>query len=314
MAKHIVRQFIGLWVTMLLVSLIIYSIFTIIPGDPVTLLTGVSASPEQIEILREKLGLDQNLFERYLTWVKGALTADFGNSIQYNIPVKDLIWDRLIVTSSLGVLSIAIIFCVSFPLGIASAYFNGRILDKLISNGIILGLSIPSYFLGIFIIWLLGITLKLFVPGEFIHYSQNAVQYWKSLFFPALAISIPSICMLAKFIRASILGQIRQDYVRTAKSKGGTQSHIFFKHILRNAIIPIFTFLGMIIADVLAGSIIIEQVFSIPGIGRLLIGGISSRDFPVVITLVVYISFLTIIINFIIELIVRLNDPRIRTV
>ena len=314
MTKYIARQFLSLLITMLLVSLIIYSIFSIIPGDPVTLLSGVSASPEQIEILREKLGLDQNLFERYITWIRGALTADFGNSIQYNLPVKDLIGDRLVVTSSLAFLSILIVLCVSFPLGLLSAHFNKRFLDKAINNSIILGLSVPNYFLGIFIIWLLGITFKMFVPGEFVHYSNDIVKYWKCLFFPALTISIPCICMMTKFIRTSILGQFRLDYVRTAKSKGGTQKHILFKHILRNAIIPIFTLLGMIIADVLAGSIIVEQVFSIPGIGRLLIGGINSRDFPVVITLVVYISFLIIFINFIVELIVKLNDPRIRTV
>ena len=312
MRKYIARQIISLLITLLLVSLIIYTIFSIIPGDPVTLLSGVSASQEQIEVLREKLGLDQNLFERYVTWMKGALTADFGNSIQYSIPVKDLVWDRLVVTSSLALLSIIIVLLISFPLGILSAYFNNKFLDKFISNTVVLGLSIPNYFLGILLIWVFGIILKSFMPGEFVHYSKNVIQYWKSLFFPALAVSIPCISMMTKFIRTSILGQFRQDYVRTAKSKGGTQRHILFKHIIRNSIIPIFTLLGMIIADILSGSIITEQVFSIPGIGRLLIGGINSRDFPVVITLVVYISFLIVVINFLVELLVRLNDPRIR--
>lgn len=311
MFKYLGQQLLSLVSTLLLVSLIIYIIFSIIPGDPVNLLTGVSASQEQIEILRAKLGLDQNLFVRYITWLKGTLSADFGNSIQYNIPVRDLIGERLVVTSALALLSIVIILLVSIPLGLLSAYYYKTTLDKVVSNSAIIGLSIPNYFLGILIIWLLGIVFKLFTPGIFVNYYDNVGQFFMCLFFPALAIAIPNICIMVRFIRTALVAQLKQDYVKTARSKGGTKLQIMSKHIIRNAIIPILTLLGMIIVEVLAGSIVIEQVFSLPGIGRLLIGGINSRDFPVVMTLVVYIAFLVIIINTLVELLVRLNDPRI---
>jgi len=312
MLRYIGRQLLNLVFTLLLVSFIIYIIFSVIPGDPVSLLTGVSASPEQIEVLREKLGLNQNLFVRYISWLKGALRADFGNSIQYSIPVKDLIWDRLVVTSSLAMLSIIIIVLLALPLGLLSAYYYKTIWDKIIANVVVLGLSIPNYFLGILIIWILGLVFKLFTPGIFVNYDDNVWQFLICLLFPALAIAIPNICIMVKFIRTAVLEQFKQDYVKTAKSKGGTKKHIMYKHIMKNAITPIITLFGMIIAEVLAGSIVIEQVFSLPGLGRLLIGAINSRDFPVVMTLVLYITFLVVIINSFVELLLRMNDPRIR--
>lgn len=312
MIKYIGRQLFSLILTLFLISIVIFIIFSIIPGDPVDLLAGVSASEEQVAVLREKLGLNQNMFTRYIIWIKGALCGNFGNSIQYDVPVKELIGERLIVTSNLALLSIFIMLIISIPMGIVSAYYNKKIFDKIVSNAIVIGLSIPNYFLGILIIWLFGIEFQVFIPGKYVDYRENYWGFLCGLFFPALAIAIPKISMMIKFIRTSILVQFRSAYVKTAKSKGESRGYIILHHILRNAIIPIATLLGMIIADALAGSIVIEQVFGIPGIGRLLIGSISSRDFPVVMTLVIYIAFLVVLVNFLVEFLIKINDPRIR--
>lgn len=312
MVKYMCRQFVTLLITLFLVTVIIFIIFSLIPGDPVDLLVGVSASEEQRQILREKLGLDQNLLIRYLTWIKGALRGEFGNSIQYSVPVKELIGSRLIVTTWLAILSLFIILLISVPLGILGAYFNKNIIDKLIDNTTIIGLSIPNYFFGILLIWIFGIIFKIFVPGRFTNHTENFREFLRCLFFPALAIAVPKICMVSRFMKSSIMNQFLFPYTVTAKSKGSSRIHIILYHILRNAAIPVATLFGMIAADTLAGSIVIEQVFGIPGIGRLLVGAINSRDFPLVMTLVIYISFVVILLNFIVELMIKVNDPRIR--
>jgi ABC-type dipeptide/oligopeptide/nickel transport system permease component len=317
MFKFAARHTAGLLITLILVSLIIAAIFSFIPGDPATLLTGTNASPEQREALRESLGLNHNMFQRYVMWIKALFSLHTGGaqgavSTQYGMPINRLLGDRLIVTSSIALLASVFMLLVSVPLGFLAAYKKNTWIDALVNNVSILGLSIPNYLTGILLIWLCGITFRLFTPGQFVHYSVSAIRYWQSLFFPALAVAIPNSAMLTKFIRNSVWDEMHEEYTNTAKSKGASRLRILFFHVAQNAATPVLTVAGILIAEILSGSIVIEQVFAIPGLGRLLIGGINARDFPIVITVTVYIAFIVVIVNFIFELLSRLCDPRTR--
>jgi len=173
-------------------------------------------------------------------------------------------------------------------------------------------ISLPSFFLGVLFIWLFGIVLKLFVPGGYADFRENPIGFFGYMIFPAIAVALPNIAVVVKFLRSSAIAQLRADYVRTAYGKGNTDDAVLYRHVLKNAILPVITLFGMIVAEVFSGSIIVEQVFSLPGIGRLLISSITSRDFPVVETLVVYIAFLVVLANFTADLVLQLVDPRIK--
>ncbi len=313
MAAFILRKFADLLITLFVVSLIVFLLFQFVPGDPVVMLAGLNASPEQIAILKEKLNLDKSLVLQYTYWLSGIIRADFGTSIQYGLSVRELVFDRLIVSTTLAVESFAIIVLISVPAGIIMAYRRKSFIDTLFDHVAILGLSIPHYFIGIIIVWLFGLILHLFVPGQFFHYSQNMQAFFVCLFFPAIAVALPNCSILTKFIRMSIVSQLSSEYVRTAKSKGACGQRILFSHVFRNSLRPVLTITGVIIADVLSGAIVVEQVFGIPGLGRLLVSGIARRDFPLVMTVTIYVSSVVVIINFLMEILIRMVDPRIRT-
>lgn len=310
--KRIVRKFGALIITLLLVSFIAFIAFNVIPGDSATTKLGTNATEEAIEALREELGLNENLFLRYVKWLKNALKGDFGTSMKYNLPVNELIKERLPVTIWLAILSITFITIFSVPLGLLSVRGEKGIASGISSFLIHTLMAIPPFFLGILITLLFGIILKWFVPGGFVSPKEDLLQFIRYMIFPALAIAIPQIAMVVKFLRNSVLFELKMDYVRTAKSKGSTKKRILYKHVLKNAFIPIITFLGMVLADVLAGSIIVEQVFSLPGVGRLLITSISNRDFMVVQGIMLYIVTMVVVINFIVDTIYQRIDPRIR--
>jgi ABC-type dipeptide/oligopeptide/nickel transport system permease component len=312
MLKFALRHAAGLLVTLLLVSVVTAGIFSLIPGDPALIMAGTDGTREQLESLRESLGVSTNFFERYAVWLKNVFTPGSLISIQYGMSVSRLLVSRLAVTSSIAFFAIAIMLVISVPLGFLAAYKKNTWVDALVSNCAVVELSIPNYLTGILIIWIFGITLRLFTPGQFVHYSVSVSLYWKSLFFPALALALPNSAMLTKFICVSLWSEMHQEYTVTAKSKGARGLRILFFHIAQNAAAPVLTLLGILIADILSGSIVIEQVFALPGLGRLLIGSIGARDFPVVITITVYIAFIVVIVNFVFEFLSRLSDPRTR--
>jgi len=189
---------------------------------------------------------------------------------------------------------------------------EGNILDGIVNFFTAAGLSTPGFFMGLLFIYLFGFGLKLFIPGEYIDYSENFFGFLRCLCFPALAIALPNAAILVKFLRSSLFQELKSDYVRTAKSKGADKKRVLFNHALKNAVIPAITIFGMIIAEVLSGSIVIEQVFTIPGIGRLLITAISSRDYPLIQSLMVYIAFIVVAANTLADIVIMIIDPRIR--
>jgi ABC-type dipeptide/oligopeptide/nickel transport system permease component len=216
------------------------------------------------------------------------------------------------VTLWLTLLSLILIIVLSLPLGILSAKRRGGVIDKAINFISQISFSIPPFFLGLILILVFGIILRLFIPGAYVSYSDNFGGFIVYLIFPALAIALPKTATVIKFLRASLLEQLKSDYVRTARSKGSSDNRLLYRHVLRNAIIPVTALLGMIIADILAGSIIIEQVFGLPGMGRLLISAISSRDFPLAQSMVVLIAFVVVFVNFLVDISIQLIDRRIK--
>lgn len=310
--KYILKRVLILLLTLFMVSILAFSAFNIVPGDPAALILGTQASPERLDALREQLGLNQSIPTQYIQWVTGFLHGDYGQSIKYSVPVRDLLADRLPVTLGLSLLSILLIVTISIPIGVYAAKKRNTLVDRIINTFTMAGISVPSFFLGVIFIWIFGIVLKFFTPGKYIAYSDNFVGFMGFLLFPALAIAIPNIATVVKFLRSSMIGQFGSDYVRTAYSKGNQDGAVLYRHVLKNALVSILPLLGMIVAEIFSGSIIIEQVFGIPGIGRLLVSSITSRDFPLVETLVVYIAFVVVLVNTAVDILLQVIDPRIR--
>jgi peptide/nickel transport system permease protein len=310
--KYFVKKVNTLIITLLIISLVTFLAFQIIPGDSAVNALGMDATPDQIEELREQLGYNKSVPQRYILWISGVLTGDFGSSSYYHIPVKELIDGRFQVTLALGIIAIIMIIIISVPIGIIGAKKEGSILDTSIIFLSQVGMAIPPFFLGMIFTLVFGIILKWFVPGKFIGPSESFWGFIKYLIFPAISLAVPKIAMMGKYIRSSVLRQLKLDYVRTARSKGNTENAVLYKHVLKNALIPIITFLAMIMSEVLAGSIIIEQVFSLPGLGRLLVVAIGNRDFAVVQTIVLYTSILVIGMNFVVDLLYQYIDPRVK--
>lgn len=290
-----------------------FGAFSVIPGDASVSRLGTEATQEQIDALREEMGLNRPVTERYVSWVSGAVHGDFGESLRYSgTTVNELLKDRLPVTVLLAVIALVMMLVVSVPLALLSVRFRNCWQDTLISQLVQVTMAIPSFFLGILLTYFFGIALKMFQPGKFIAPSEDFWGSVRYLIFPAMAIALPKGAMVIRFIRNAVLGEMKKDYVRTARSKGNGKDRILYLHVLRNALIPVITFAAMIAAQVLAGSIIVEQVFSVPGVGRLLVSSISSRDYPVVQAIVVYITAVVVIMNFAVDMIYQLADPRVK--
>lgn len=298
--------------TILLVSMITFGVFQILPGDPVRTMLGTEADPTQIENLRSELGLNRPLYEQYTDWIKGLLTGELGHSIRFSMPVKDLLLDRLPVTMSLAVLTLTIVLMVSLPLGMFAARRQNKLSDVSLSTLTQIGMAVPSFWLGMMLILYVGMQFSFFKISGYIPWSQSVAGALSTLILPALTIAIPQIAVNFRYVRTAILEQMQLDYVRTIRSKGMSERNVMYKHVLKNAMIPILTVFGLVMAEVVAGTIIVEQVFSLPGVGQLLITAISNRDFPLVQGIVMYITVAVVVINFIVDILYSVLDPRIR--
>lgn len=315
--RYFGKKTVTLIMTLFMVSVAAFLAFQIIPGDVVGSILGTEATPEREAQLREELGLNDPPVVRYVNWMTGVLRGDLGRSYRYSksmnemMPVAELIGDKLPVTLWLAVLSVFLIVIVSIPLGVFWAKSRGRAADAFFSVLTQTTMAVPSFFLGILVTYLFGMVLRWFTPGGYVSYQDNFAGFLAYLIFPALSVALPKIAMTARFLRNSLLTEMSADYVRTARSKGCTEQRVMYGHVLRNALMPVVTFLGMIIAEIVAGSIVVEQVFGLPGVGRLLISSISTRDLPVVEILVLYITAVVIIVYFLVDILYRMIDPRI---
>ncbi len=309
--KYIIKKFGMMVATLLVVSICVFLAFNIIPGDPALKMLGTEASPELVEQVRNEMGLNDPVLIRYARWFFSFIGGDFGTSYNYKVPVSSMIASKIPITLTMGIMAFIMTVLVSIPLGIVTAKHENGLLDRTISviNQIIM--AIPPFFSGILITFIFGMILRLFTPGGFVNYTTDVGRFVRYLFFPAVAIALPKVAMTVKMLRGSLIDESLKDYARTAYSRGNNTNGVLYRHILKNAIIPVITFLGMALADMIAGSIVIEQVFSIPGISRILLTSISNRDYPVVEAIIMGIAMIVIVVNFLVDVIYRIVDPRI---
>ena len=310
--RYVLKKTGVLLITLLLVSLLAFLAFQVIPADPVTMLLGTDYTPERAEALREALGLNRGVLVRYWDWLSGFIRGQMGTSYSYAMDVREVLRGKIAVTAALSLLSWVLVTAVSVPLGIALARYQNKPFGRIGVSLNQIFMSIPSFFLGILFTWLFGLVLRLFVPGSFVPFSQSFWGCIGYLFFPALAISIPKIAKVTKLLRSAILSEMKQDYVLTAYSHGNSRWMVIRSHVLRNALLPVVTYLAMSLADIVASSIIVEQVFVVPGLGRLLVASISGRDFPVALCIVVMIAFVVVVMNYLADMVTQLIDPRVR--
>jgi len=309
--NYFVKRIITLIITLFIVSVLVFLAFQVI-SDPATAMLGTSATPEKLAQLREQLGLNDPLLVRYGRWLAGFVRGDFGTSYSYSLPVSQMVAEKLPLTAGLVLISFLLMLVFSIPLGIISARHEGGALDQLLTVVGQIFMSVPSFLLGIVLTYLFGVFLKLFTPGSYVPISKSLGGWFVSLLFPALAIAVPRAAMTIKMLRASVLTQMKQNYVTTSYSRGADTRQVLNHHVLRNAIIPVITFLASSMAEMVAGGILVEQVFALPGIGVLLLSSIGNRDFPVVQTIVVFLAVWVILVNFIADMLYQVADPRIR--
>lgn len=293
-----------------MVACLVFLAFSVIPGDPAVAKLGTNATPDKIEALRASMGLNEPLPARFGKWLLGALHGDFGMSYSYSMPVTDLIGDKLPITVILTVYSLILMIVISVTLAIYAARHESTVIDKIIQIVNQTCMSVPPFFAGILITLLFGLGLKLFTPGGYVSYQIDFGKFLGYMFFPALAIAIPKGAMAFSLLYSGLVTERKKDYARTAYSRGNSTRDVFYRHLLKNACIPVITFLGMALADMIAGSIVIEQVFGVPGLGRILLTSIQNRDYPVVEAIIVCIAALVTLSNLLVDILYRVIDPR----
>jgi peptide/nickel transport system permease protein len=298
--------------TLLLVSGVIFIVLHVIPGDPAQLILGIHATPETLQELRHKLGLDLPLGLQYIKWIGELSRGDLGRSITYDVPITSLILSRLQVTIPLAMLSILFALVFSIPPGIYAARHRNRPGDYGVMVFSQIGLAIPAFWAGILLILLFAVELRWVPAGGFKPWADTPWEAFKSLLLPALSLGFIRAAVLARLTRSCMLEALGEDYIRTARSKGLAEKAVVYKHAFRNALIPVVTIVGLQMGELLAGAIVIENVFNLPGLGRLVFLAIGQRDLAVVQGVSLLIAFLIVIINFSVDVLYGVVDPRIR--
>ena len=306
--KFVLKKIAGLIIALLIVSVLAFLAFEVIPGDPARSILGTEATESKVQALREEMGLNRPLPQRYGQWVKDFVTGDMGTSYSYQVPVREMIGDKVPITVAMTSMAFVFILLFSIPVSLLSVRYANKFVDRLFLVLNQITMSVPPFFVGIIFTVLFGLTFRLFTPGG---YAESVGGFLGYLVLPSIAIALPKAAMTTKMLRNSLLEEMHKDYIRTAMSRGNSPWRMLVRHAFRNGILPVITFLGMAIADMIANSIVIEQVFGIPGLGRTLISSISSRDYPVVEAVIVLIAVIILVVNVIVDLLYRKLDKRI---
>lgn len=309
--KYVIRKITGLIIALLIVSMLTFFAFELIPGDPARTILGTEGTEEQVQALREEMGLNRPLPQRYAEWAWDFLHGDMGESYYYQKPVRNLIGEKVPITVVMTVLAFLMILLLSVPVSVLSVRHANQLLDRIFLIFDQITMSIPPFFVGIVFTVVFGLTLHWFVPGGYVPYTEDIGAFIGYLLLPSLAIALPKAAMTTKMMRSSLLAEMQKDYVRTAYSRGNSPWRVLLCHVMANGILPVITFLGMTVADIIANSIVVEQVFGIPGVGRMLISSISKRDYPVVEAIIVFIAVVTLVMNTLVDILYKKLDKRI---
>jgi peptide/nickel transport system permease protein len=308
-------RLIDLVLVMIGVSILTFLMIRLIPGDAVAIMLGANTevTADRVAALRGRLGLDQPIWVQYLSWIGGVLGGDLGVSIWTRRPVLDEIIGHVWPTLQLTVLALAIGAGLAVPLGVLMARLRGRGWDVGLQIGSVMGLTIPSFWLGIMLILALTVLAPEWQVLGYVPFSQDPVGNIQRLILPAFALALPILANLARLVRSAMLDALQQDYIRSARARGASETSILFKHALRNALIPFVTSVGIMTGYLLGGAIVVEQVFAIPGLGRLILGAIAERNYPLVQATILVVTFTFVMVNFAVDLLYALIDPRVRT-
>ena len=312
MLTYVTKRLGSLCLSLIVASLVIFACIEIVPGDPASFMLGINAQPDTIQALRVELGLDQSLLQRYLGWVGGLLGGDMGTSYTYRTPVSDIVKDRLQVSLPLALYALTLTVVVAFPVGILAAARRGSVTDITVMGATQLGVAIPNFWFAILMVILFAINLRWFSAGGFPGWDVGIFPAMKALTLPAIALALPQASILARVMRSSLLDTLSEDYMRTARAKGLTRRQVLWRHALGNAMIPVLTIIGLQFSFLLAGAIIIENVFFLPGLGRLVFQAITQRDLIVVESVVMLLVFAVILLNFFVDIAYAWVDPRLR--
>ena len=308
----IARRLLALVLTLLAASLVVFLVLEILPGDPAAVMLGVGAQPDTLAALRAELGLDRPAVVRYFAWLGGLLTGDLGRSYTYGVPVAELVRERLAVSLPLAGMALALATLIGVPVGVAAAARRGRPADLGIMAATQLGVAIPNFWFAILLILLFSVQLRWLPAGGFAGWDNGLWPGLRSLLLPAVALALPQAAILARVTRSAVLESLGEDYVRTARAKGLPKRTALWRHAVPNALIPVVTIMGLQFSFLLAGTIIIEQVFYLPGLGRLIFQAIAQRDLIVVRSLVVLLAGAVVVVNFAVDLAYLWLDPRLR--
>lgn len=312
MLRYALKRALSLALSLVVASLVIFFVIEVAPGDPASFMLGINAEPDTVAALRAELGLDQGKLERYLSWVGGMVQGDFGMSYTYRTPVAGMIADRLWVSLPLALYALALSTLIAFPAGIYAAARRGKAGDMAVMGATQLGVAVPNFWFAMILVLIFAINLRWFGAGGFAGWDKGLGAALHSLTLPAIALALPQAAILARVMRSALLDILGEDFMRSARAKGLTRRQALWRHGLRNALIPVLTIIGLQFSFLLAGAIIIEQVFFLPGLGRLVFQAISSRDLIVVESVVMILVFAVILVNFLVDLAYALVDPRLR--
>ncbi len=313
MLRYALKRAVSLMISLAVASIVIFFVIEVAPGDPASFMLGINAEPDTVAALRAELGLDQSKAQRYLAWVSGMLSGDFGMSYTYRTPVAGMIADRMWVSLPLALYALTLSTLIAFPAGIYAAARRGKAGDMAVMGATQLGVAVPNFWFAMILVLIFAINLRWFGAGGFAGWDKGVWSALKSLTLPAIALALPQAAILARVMRSALLDILGEDFMRTARAKGLTRRQALWRHGLRNAMIPVLTIIGLQFSFLLAGAIIIEQVFFLPGLGRLVFQAISSRDLIVVESVVMLLVFAVISVNFLVDLAYALVDPRLRS-
>lgn len=312
MFAYTVRRLGFALVTLWLATLLVFGALLLIPGNPAQAILGIDATPADLEALEARLGLDKPPAERYLNWLGGVLRGDLGQSIRYETFISQLILARLGITLPIVVASLLLATLIAVPLGILAARRAGSPVDLGVSMASLVGIVLPSFWVGLMLIYIFIVWLKLPLPTSFpIGGWENPERALAALVLPVLTVGLASASFLVRLVRGSVLEVLSQDYVRTARSKGLSERMVVYKHALRNASLPVVTVLGLEFAQLLITTVVVETVFGIPGLGSLSLLAISARDYPLVQGVVLVIAAFIVFMNLLVDLLYALLDPRV---
>lgn len=312
MGRFLARRLLALAAALTAAALVVFVALEVLPGDPAAVTLGLNAAPEALAALRAEMGLDRPASVRFLSWVGGLLTGDLGTSYTYRVPVSQLVAERMVVTLPLALTAIVLASFVGVPLGILAAARHGGPADTGVMVFAQLGLAIPNFWFGLLLVLVFAVGLGLVPAGGFPGWQDGWWPALRALLLPAVALALPQAAVLARVARSAMLDTLQEDFIRTARAKGVGEARAMLRHALRNALIPVVTVMGLQFSVMIAGAIIIENVFALPGLGRLVFQSIAQHDIIVVKDLVMLFAGLVILVNFAVEMLYGLIDPRLR--